>query len=118
MPTEQIADAQTLRSLGTRILAYHEQHGHSLQLDEREVQHTLNHMTSEVAELWTCVRKGRLEPYEGPGGKPEGFDAEAADVLLVLLGLVTRTRGLEAFLAGVEKKLAWVELHNPNAGEC
>lgn len=45
---------------------------------------------SEVSEALEEYRAGRMETYLAPGGKPEGFPVELADIVIRCLDLAER----------------------------
>lgn len=60
-----------------------------------EIQRSLNHLHSEVSEVWEDVRAGRelneiWKEKDERGTKYKGIPIELADVILVALGIAAR----------------------------
>lgn len=68
-------------------------------------------LASELAEMYEAVRMNGLEDVEGPGGKPEGFGSEYADVQIRLWDLAGSIQNILRIDfdpdAEVEKKMAY-----------
>jgi NTP pyrophosphatase (non-canonical NTP hydrolase) len=53
----------------------------------RRIPEALCLVHSEVSEALEEYRRGKLDPYLGIGGKPEGFAVEVADAVIRILDL-------------------------------
>jgi len=53
----------------------------------RRIPEALCLVHAEVSEALEEYRRGRLEPWTGEGGKPEGFSVELADAVIRILDL-------------------------------
>lgn len=53
----------------------------------RRIPEALCLVHSEVSEALEEYRRGKLDPYLGIGGKPEGFGVEVADAVIRILDL-------------------------------
>lgn len=74
----------------------------------RRIPEALCLVHSEVSEALEEYRSGRLDPYLGPTGKPEGFGVEVADAVIRLLDLCGAL-GID-LEAEIERKHAYNEL--------
>lgn len=52
---------------------------------DRTVGDDIALLHSEASEMFEAFRDGKMDTWYGPGGKPEGFASEAADLLIRLL---------------------------------